>query len=115
MRGKASAEVSAAVVDYVSKHKGLNDEQLAEELEVSLGFMNHLKALERSLTVDQLVVLERLAGMPLGKLALMVCGCASIAFTAGRWLPIYGAFLIVVTVITVFLFLQDKVVVWRNR
>ncbi|MBC8126927.1 MAG: oligosaccharide flippase family protein [Gloeobacteraceae cyanobacterium ES-bin-144] len=55
-----------------------------------------------------------LVGMPLGKIALLLCGCAGLTYAGSRCLPNYGAFLVALAVIAAFILIQEKFV-WRRN
>jgi transcriptional regulator with XRE-family HTH domain len=70
VRRKISSLISAAVVEYVLREADVNQDQLAEALEVSPAFISRVRARERSFTVDHLTAIETLMKVPLGAILL---------------------------------------------
>jgi transcriptional regulator with XRE-family HTH domain len=70
IRRPVSSEVSTDVVEYVLRQGKFTQEQLADALEVSPAFISRVRSKERSFTVDHLVAIEKLVGIPLGALLL---------------------------------------------
>lgn len=69
-RRKVSSDVSAALVEYVLKAGDISQDQLAEALEVSPGFISRVRTRERSFTVNHLAAFEKLMNVPLGAILL---------------------------------------------
>lgn len=67
---KVSSAVSMALANYVLDRAKLTQEQFAEALEVSPGFISRVRAQQRSFTVDHLGAIETLMEVPLGALLL---------------------------------------------
>jgi hypothetical protein len=67
---KVPTEVSFYLLEYVLKESGLSREQVAEALEVSNGFIDKMRARERTFSLDQLNAIESLMKMPLGAMLL---------------------------------------------
>jgi transcriptional regulator with XRE-family HTH domain len=66
----ASTKLSAAIVEYILKERGLTQEAFAELLEVSASFVSRVRAGERAFTLEHLQAIEERLEMPLGALFL---------------------------------------------
>jgi transcriptional regulator with XRE-family HTH domain len=69
-RRTVSSDVSAALVEYVLREKGLSQEQLADAIEVSPAFISRVRTGQRSFSIDHLAAFEWLMNVPLGALLL---------------------------------------------
>jgi transcriptional regulator with XRE-family HTH domain len=67
---KVSAQTSVRLVEFVLAQKQINQEELAELLEVSPSFVSRLRAGERSLTLDHLDLIGRKLEIPVGAMLL---------------------------------------------
>jgi transcriptional regulator with XRE-family HTH domain len=70
VRRGVSSRLSNLLVDWLVRERGMSQEEVAEMLEVSAGFVSRVRSGERRLTVDHLETMSQGVGLPLGAMLL---------------------------------------------
>lgn len=71
-RRQVSSKLSVAVVDWLVRERGFTQEQVAEVLEVTPGYISRVRRRERGLTLEHLERVAEAVRMPLGAMLLAV-------------------------------------------